>query len=166
MSRLFLRETQRWERPLSSTELRRASSSPTSAPPWVRDFFTYNQCCGSVTFWYGSGTTDPCLWLIDLDPDPDPAPFTDLQDANKKQFLMFLEGTFTSFLKIKKKVIQKSQKSRNQSFSYYFCLLTEGSGSGSRRPKNIQILRTRIQICNTAYNINIRNMPTISLRIQ
>jgi hypothetical protein len=41
-----------------------------------------------------------------------------------------------------------SQKSRNQSFSYYFCLmikgsgsipLTNGSGSGSRRPKNTWI---------------------------
>jgi hypothetical protein len=21
------------------------------------------QCCGSMTFWYGSGSADPCLWL-------------------------------------------------------------------------------------------------------
>jgi hypothetical protein len=41
---------------------------------------TFKQCCGSVTFWYGSGSesTDP-----DLDPDPDPAIFvSDLQDGN------------------------------------------------------------------------------------
>jgi hypothetical protein len=42
---------------------------------------------------------------VDLDPDADPAIFiTDLQDANKKlKFfcLLFFEGTFTSFLKIK-----------------------------------------------------------------
>jgi hypothetical protein len=41
--------------------------------------------------WCGSGSADPCLWLMDLDPDPapaqDPVNFViDLQDANKKQF--------------------------------------------------------------------------------
>jgi len=57
-----------------------------------------------------------------------------------------------SFLKVllhhfsKVKVKKKSQNSGNQGFSYYFCLmiegsgygsipLTNGSGSGSRRPK-------------------------------
>jgi hypothetical protein len=43
-------------------------------------------------------------------------------------------------------VIKKSQKCRNQGFSYYFCLMIDGSGSGhipltngsgSRRPKNM-----------------------------
>ncbi len=29
-----------------------------------------NQCCGSMTFWGGSGSADPCLWLMDPDPDP------------------------------------------------------------------------------------------------
>ncbi len=39
------------------------------------------QCSGSMTFWCGSGSADPCLLLM----DPDPAIFvTDLQDANKK----------------------------------------------------------------------------------
>ncbi len=34
-----------------------------------------------MTFWCGSGSADPCLWLM----DPDPAIFvTDLRDANKK----------------------------------------------------------------------------------
>ncbi len=42
-------------------------------------------------------------------------------------------------------VIKKSQNSRNQGFSYYFCLMMEGSRSG--RFKNIRILR--IQIHNT-----------------
>ncbi len=34
-----------------------------------------NQCCGSMTFWcgFGSGSADPCLWLMDPDADPDPA---------------------------------------------------------------------------------------------
>ncbi len=38
------------------------------------------QCCGSMTFWRrsgsGSGSADPCLWL--MDPDPDPAIFSSL----------------------------------------------------------------------------------------
>ncbi len=56
------------------------------------------------------------------------------------------------------KVIKKSQNSRNQCFSYYFCLTIEGSGSvsltngsGSGRPKNIWILRIRIR--NTDSNV-------------
>ncbi len=30
------------------------------------------QCCESMTFWGGSGSSDPCLWLMDPDPDSDP----------------------------------------------------------------------------------------------
>ena len=42
---------------------------------------TLCQCCGSMTFWCGSGSADPCRWLM----DPDPAIFViDLQDASKK----------------------------------------------------------------------------------
>ena len=47
---------------------------------------------------------------------------------------------------------QKSHNSRNQDFSYHFCLIVEGFGSvpltdvsGSRRPKNIRIRWIRIQ---------------------
>jgi hypothetical protein len=54
--------------------------------------------------------------------------------------------------------MKKSQNSRNQGFSFYFCLMTEGSraetvpatngsGCGSRRPKNI-----RIRIRNFSFN--------------
>jgi hypothetical protein len=77
------------------------------------------QCCGSMTFWCGSGSADPCISLMDPDPDSDPYPaiFTiDLQDANKKliykkSFLRILlfESTFTHhFRKI------KSQKSSHK----------------------------------------------------
>ncbi len=53
------------------------------------------QCCGSMTFWCGSGSgsSDPCLLLM----DPDPSIFIiDLQDANKKLifFSVFLHFTF------------------------------------------------------------------------
>ncbi len=123
-----------------------------------------------MTFWSGSGSADPCLWLMDPGPgsDPDPAFFvTDLQDANKKQFLFkhffclryyFLKVHLHNFSKIK--VQKELQKSRNQGFSYYFCMMTEGpgsgagsgsipltdgAGSGSRRPKNMWIRRIRIR---------------------
>ncbi len=72
-----------------------------------------SQCGGSMTFWCGSGSgsADPCLWLIDPDPDSDSDPaivIIDLQDANKKLILikffciLLFEGTFTSFFKDRK----------------------------------------------------------------
>jgi hypothetical protein len=65
-----------------------------------------------------------------MDPDTDPAIFVlDLQDANKKlsfSAYYFLVEHFHNFSKIK--VVKKSQNSRNQVFSYYFCLMIEGSG--------------------------------------
>jgi hypothetical protein len=121
-----------------------------------------NQCCGSMTFWCGSGSgsADPCIWLMDPDPDPDPAIFIiDLQDANKK---LILKKSFSAyyFLKVhtgiyhfsKIKCQKKSKKSRNEGFSYYFCLMIEGSGS--RRPKNMRIrwIRIRIRFHNTWKN--------------
>jgi hypothetical protein len=64
----------------------------------------------------------------------------------KKTFFAyyFLEVHLHHFSKIKSN--KKSQNSRNQGFSYYFCLMKEGSGSvpltngaGSGRPKIIRI---------------------------
>jgi hypothetical protein len=50
-----------------------------------------------MTFWCGSGSADPCLWLMDPEANPDPAIFViGLQDA------FLCEGTFTSFFKDKK----------------------------------------------------------------
>jgi hypothetical protein len=78
--------------------------------------------------------------------NPDPAIFVlDLQDVNH----FSLSFSVYYHLKVhfsKKNVIKKSQNSRNQGFSYYFCLMIEGSGSrsvpltigsrsGSKRPK-------------------------------
>jgi hypothetical protein len=82
-----------------------------------------NQCCGSVTFWYGSGSADTtCLWQMDPDPAPDPAIFFITN-------VPFLKVHLHHFLKLKVK--KKSENSRNQGFSYYFCVTTEGSGTGS-----------------------------------
>ncbi len=76
----------------------------------------------------------------------------DLQDANKSSNL---NDFFAHYKK-------KSQSSRNQGFSYFFCLVIEGSragaesiplanGSGYRRPKNMWIRWIRwIRIRNTA----------------
>ncbi len=93
--------------------------------------------------------------------DPDAATFViDLQDANKKLIkkiffpLYFLKVHLHNFSKIKSQ--KESQNSRNQGFSYYFCMMIEGSGSGSIPltngsgwPKNM-LIRKRIRIRNTA----------------
>jgi hypothetical protein len=45
----------------------------------------FNQCCGSMQFWYGygSGSVDPCLWLMDPDADPESSIFvSDLTSKN------------------------------------------------------------------------------------
>ncbi len=48
-------------------------------PPPQGGTKTTGQCSGYMTFWCGSGSADPCLWL--MDPDPDPAIFViDLKD--------------------------------------------------------------------------------------
>jgi hypothetical protein len=67
---------------------------------------------------------------MDADPDPDPAIFVfDLQDANKNCFsaYCFLKVRSNHFSKIKSHEEVK-KNSRNQGFSYYFCLRIEGSG--------------------------------------
>ncbi len=73
--------------------------------------------------------------------------------------LLLFETTFTLFFEDKSH--KEVRRSRNQGFSYYFCLMIERSGSGagsvpltngsgSGRPKNIRIIRLRILIRNTA----------------
>ncbi len=91
------------------------------------------------------------LWLWLIDPDPDLSIFIiDLQDANKKLIKKKFSAYY--FLKVllhhfsKRKVKKKSQNSIIQGFSYYFCLMIEGSVS--RRPKNTWIRCIRIR--NTA----------------
>ncbi len=93
----------------------------------------YQQCCGSMKFWYGSGSADP-----------------------------YLVSNLTSyFLKVHLHNFSK-MKSHKEVAIQYFCLMIEGPGSislakgsgfGTGRPKNMRILRIRIQIriSNTAY---------------
>jgi hypothetical protein len=86
----------------------------------------------------------------------------------KKSFsaYYFLKVYLHHFLKIKKakrshkKAKKSHKKNRTQSFSYYFCLILEGSGSipltcgsgsGSRRLKNMWIRWIRIRIRNYGF---------------
>jgi hypothetical protein len=68
-------------------------------------------------------------------PDPDRAIFAiDLTPTKNYFFLSFSAYYFLKvhlhhFLKVKSQ--KEVTKSRNQCFSYYFCLMTEGSVSGS-----------------------------------
>jgi hypothetical protein len=88
-----------------------------------------------------------------MDPDPDPYPsifVIDLQDVNEKLiFVQTISPYYPYFLKVhlrhfsKIKSQKESQNSRNQGFSYNFYMIT-GSGSGSRKPKNMWI-RIRIR---------------------
>jgi hypothetical protein len=140
-------------------------------------YTSHDQCSVSMTSWCGSGSgsANPCLRLMDPDPDADPDPATfiiDLQEANKK-LIFFLRFSAFYYLKVhlhnfsKIKSPKEVKNSRNQSLSYYFCLMIEGfrsgsgagsrstpltSGSGSRRPKNMWIRWIRIRIRNTAAN--------------
>jgi hypothetical protein len=69
---------------------------------------------------------------MDPDADSDPDIFViDLQDANKK---LYLKKSFFAYYILKvhlhhfqRKKVKKSQSSRNQGFSYYSCLVIEGS---------------------------------------
>jgi hypothetical protein len=96
-----------------------------------------------------------------MDPDPDAIFVIDLQDASKKLIFNTIFSAYflkvhlhhTSFQRYKKS--KESQNRRNQGFSYYFCMMIEGSGSipltsgsGSGRPENMWI---QIRIRNTNF---------------
>ncbi len=125
------------------------------------------QCCGFMAFWCGSGSgsADPCLWL--MDPDPDPAIFViDLQDANKKLIKKksFFDYLFWRYINIIFKDKKSKRSHKAVGIKIYLTIfdcwgsgfgsipLPNGSGSGSRRPKNMWIrwIRIRILIRNTA----------------
>ncbi len=83
-------------------------SNPDQKPCYIH----YRQCSGSMTFWWGSGSADPCLWLMDPDSDPDPAIFViDLQNAYKKLFLKFIFSAYY-FLKKHLHLFFKDKKSK------------------------------------------------------
>ncbi len=58
--RLRSKEPKTWRGPRTST--RRSTTF------WVSSSFVcQEQCCGYISFWCGSGSSDPCLWLMDPD---------------------------------------------------------------------------------------------------
>ena len=84
-----------------------------------------------------------------------------LTNGSGSCYFCHLKVDLQHFSKIKSQ--KDSQNNGNQSFSYYFCMMIEGSGSGSRagsipltsgsgsgRPKNMWIRWIRIRIRNTA----------------
>ncbi len=84
----------------------------TGLPP-----LTTSQCFGSMTFWCGSGSADPCLLLM----DPDPAIFViDLQEANKK--LVFLRITFWRYILYHFSKMKKSKRSHKTGVIKVFLL--------------------------------------------
>jgi hypothetical protein len=136
------------------------------------NFQTFYQCSGSMTFWCGSGSADPCLLLMDPDPDPGSGSCYFRHWPSRCQQKKIFNTIFSAwyclkvhlhyryFSKIKSQ--KESQNSRNQGYSYYFCMMIEGSGSragcgsipltcgsGSGRSKNTWIRWIRIR--NTAF---------------
>ncbi len=84
-----------------------------------------------MTFWCGSGSGDPCLWLMDSDPDP--AIFvTNLQDANKKltekkvSDYYFLKVPFIYIIFQSKKTKRSHKTVGIDVFIFIFCLMIEG----------------------------------------
>ncbi len=97
------------------------SASPLSALPSSGEAtkeIIRRQCCGSVTFWYGSGSANPYHWLPDLDPDTAFSSGADKMPT-KKCFLLeffayfFLNVHLKQFSQIVK---EKSRNSKNHSF--------------------------------------------------
>ncbi len=112
---------------------------------------TFAQCYGSMIFWCGSRSADPCLLLMDSDSS---IFIIDLQDA-----YFFLKVFLHHFSK-KKKSKRSHKTVEIKVFLTNFCLMIEVSGSGSipltngsvsgfRMPKNIWIRWIRISKINS-----------------
>ncbi len=80
--------------------------------------YTFQQCCGPVTFWYGSGSSDSYLCLTDSDADPE----------SPKTYGAYGSGCGSGLLVKSHKKVTKQQKSR---FFLLFLLDDGGSGAGS-----------------------------------
>jgi hypothetical protein len=125
------------------------------------------QCCGSMTFWCGSGCGYGSFYFHHW-----PSRCQQKTNFKKKGFLhiIFFTVLFHHFSQVKsQKEVTKEWESR---FSYYICLMIEGSGSipltngsGSRRPNNTWIRWIRIR--NTALtgleyrsDVRIHDLPS------
>jgi hypothetical protein len=92
---------------------------------------------------------------MDLDADPDP--------AFKKKFFCyyFLKIHLHRFSKDKKskRSDKKSQNSRNQGCSYYFCLIIEGSGSERPKPCGSGGFGSETLVNNMLFGIGTGTVP-------
>ncbi len=98
-------------------------------------------CWGSVTFWCGSesGSTDPHLWLMD------PTPFfINFKDTPQAHHLQSKKCNFCSNFVFLLALFQSAQPIYDKREGSRAGPLTNGSGYGSGRPKNMRILRIRI----------------------
>jgi hypothetical protein len=109
-----------------------------------RNFYhSCRQCCGSMTFWCGSGSADPCLLLM----DPDPAIFViNVPDTNKKLFffkvLHFLKVHLHNFSKINsQKKVAKQKESR-----FFLLLLLDDRRIRIHTSERIRIRNTACRI--------------------
>ncbi len=96
----------------------------------------YDQRCGSLTFWCGS---DPDPWIHASEYWIRILLFSSLTVKmptknyfKKNSASYFLKVHLHHFSKIKSQKESQNSTGRNQGFSYYFCMMIEGSGSGSR----------------------------------
>ncbi len=90
----------------------------------------FAQCSGSITFWCGSRSADPCLWLMNPDPDPDPGSGScyfrhrPSRCQQKTKFFFpayyFLKIRYIYIFFLKIKSLKESQNSRNQVFFTIF----------------------------------------------
>ncbi len=112
----------------------------------IHDILMWIRIRGSVPLTTGSGCGSGSCYIRSL-------PSRRKQKNKNKKFfcLLLFEGIFKSFFKDKSPKEVTTQKDRG--FSYYFCLMIEGSGSislasgsGSGRPKNMWIRRIRSRI--------------------
>jgi hypothetical protein len=109
------------------------------------------QCSGSVTFWYGSGSRDPYIWLTDSDPGPNSA-FRHWPSRRQQKRIFpyyFLKVHLHSFEKIK---IHKEVTKEYESRFFLLFLLDDGmiripylwlTDPKSKRPKNLYWIRIR-----------------------
>jgi hypothetical protein len=82
------------------------------------------QCCDSVTFWYVSGSADPCHWLTDSEPA-----LSSVADEKAKKFVFFRSCFNYYFLKVhlhQSSKIKKSKRSRIITVE----IRTDNDGSG------------------------------------
>jgi hypothetical protein len=129
-----------------------------------------------VTFWYGSGS----LPLTNGSESGSRYFFSSLTFKTPTKNYFFLQISLFYYLlkvhlhhlsKIKSNKEVTVRYSRNQGFSYYFCLMTEGFGSGSvpltnrsgsRGPQNIQITKNYLTCRNWTTELAWTGGPWVS----